>query len=128
MGRKFKPGISGNPKGRPRIREDLKKIELMSGTDVARLLQKMLNMRTQELQGMVDDPDTPAMELVVAKIIHKAMVEGDQARLNFLFDRTIGKVIEKKEVEVKPVIYRTNVRPDGALLQEVIEEEDEGDE
>ncbi len=124
-GRDFKPGVSGNPAGRPKTREDLKQVKLLSQDDVSRIMQKMLDMKIIDLDHMVNDPDTPAMELMIAKIMHKAMIEGDQARLDFLFNRVIGKVLDKKEIEVRPVTYRTQVRGDGALIQEVLEAESE---
>ncbi len=128
LAKKFKPGKSGNPNGRPKIRADLKKVKLMSSEDAARLLQKIMNMNTREIQAMVEDEQTPAMEMMIARIITKAINEGDPARLNFLFDRTIGKVMERREIELKPIIYRTAVNADGALIQEVIEEESRNDE
>ena len=121
----FKKGQSGNPKGRPKTREDLKKVKLMSSDNAARLIQKIMDMSPDEIRVMVEDPKTPAWELMVARIVDKAIREGDTSRLNFLFDRTIGKVVEKKEVELKPVTYQTAVRPeDGALIQEVLDEEE----
>lgn len=121
-GRDFKPGVSGNPKGRPPIRGDLAKVALMTVDDTKRLLQKLMDKTEVELLKLVENPKTPVMELMVIRIIQKAISDGDQARLNFLFDRTIGKVLDKKEIELRPVVYRTAVRADGSLLQEVLEE------
>lgn len=126
-GRDFLPGQSGNPQGRPKLRGDLHKVKLMTADEAAKLIQRMMDKSCAELQELVDDPDTPAMELMVARIIEQAMREGDTARLNFLFDRTIGKVIEKREVALQPVVYRTGIRGDGTLIQEVIDEENEGE-
>jgi hypothetical protein len=122
-GRDFLPGQSGNPRGRPKLRDDLRKVKVMTADEASRLIQKMMDRSLDELQQVVDDPDTPAMELMVAKVIHKALLEGDAARLGFLMDRTIGKVVEKREVAIQPVIYRTGIRGDGTLIQEVIDEE-----
>lgn len=123
-GRPFPPGVSGNPKGRPKTRGDLAQVRLLKESEAKRMIQKQLDMTPQELKAMVEDPETPAMELMIARIIDKALNEGDTARLNFLFDRTIGKVIEKREVEVRPVTYKTTVNPvDGTLIQEALEED-----
>lgn len=120
---RFLPGQSGNPNGRKAIREDLKNIQLLGEDNARRLIQKLLDMPIGELRLLVADETTPALELLVAKVIERALREGDATRLNFLFDRTVGKVTEKREVEVKPITYRTNVTPDGSLIQEIVEEE-----
>lgn len=39
----------------------------------------------------------PAIELIIASIIHKAVIWGDQVRLNFLLERLIGQVVPPKE-------------------------------
>ena len=116
-----------NSVGRPPLRRDLKGVKLLTQQDVSRLMQKMMDMSLVDLQDMVDDPTTPAMELMLARIIEKAMREGDHQRLNFLFDRTIGKVVDKKEVEIRPVRYVTGVEADGTLVQQVLEEEENSD-
>lgn len=123
---RFKPGQSGNPKGRPKTREDLKKVKLMSGQDVRRLLQKLLDMPRKDLVAMVKDPETPQMELMIARVIDQGLQAGNPQMLNFLFDRTIGKALEhKEEAKLKPVTYVTNISPDGRLVQEIMEEDEE---
>jgi hypothetical protein len=125
-GKKFKPGQSGNPRGRQPLRPDLRRIQLMTADDSKRLLQKLMDLPKQSLEDLAADPSTPAMDLMVIQIILKAVQDGDHARLNFLFDRTIGKVLDKKEIEVRPVTYVTKVRADGTLIQDVLEEEMKG--
>jgi hypothetical protein len=122
----WKKGQSGNPKGRPKIRQDLKNVKVMTNTEVSALLWRLMSKTTEELRLMVEDPETPAMELMVARIIDKGLLEGDPQRLNFLLDRTIGKVIDKREVEVTPVVYKTRIEKDGTLVQDVLREEVEG--
>ena len=62
---------------------------------------------------------------MVAHVIMKGVMYGDQTKLNFLFDRTIGKTLEhKEEAKLKPVTYETNISLDGRLVQEIMEEED----
>jgi hypothetical protein len=122
----FKKGQSGNPGGKPKGREDLKKIKLMSKDDVSRLLQKIMNMPIDDIKAMVKDPKTPALELMFARLIDKALSEGDRSRLDFLMERTVGKVVEEKNVNVRPVTYVTEVKTDdGTLIQDAIEEDKE---
>ena len=122
----FKPGVSGNPNGRPKTREDLKKVKLLNSDDVRRFLQKLLDMTAAQLHEMCSDEETPAMEMMIANIIRRGVVDGDTTRLNFLFDRTIGKAIDRsEEAALKPVTYTTNIDADGNLARQVLEEDDE---
>lgn len=123
----WKKGQSGNPRGPKKYRKDLKDIKVIGQRNAAKLIQKIMDMDRQELENMFRDPDTPMWELMVGRVIDKALQDGDTTRLNFLFDRTIGKVVEKRELEITPVTYKTTVRGDGALIQEIIEEEKQRD-
>ena len=125
-GHKFLPGVSGNPSGRPKIpgREDLKQIQLMSKTDVKKIFQKYLDKTLEELQFLAQNPmNITALDVLVIKVIEKALVDGDHHRFDFLINRTVGKVAEDKGGEVIPVVYKTSVRGDGALIQEVLSED-----
>jgi len=121
----WRKGVSGNPNGRPKTRADLKKVKLMGSDDIRRLLQKLLDMPYATLKELANDPETPAMEMMIIGVIDRGLAHGDSQRLNFLFDRTIGKILEhKEEAKLKPVTYVTNITPDGRLAQEIMEEEE----
>ena len=122
-GRDFLPGQSGNPAGRKKIRDDLKEIKLLNADESKRLVQRILDMTGKQIESLVTNPDTPALEVMVARVVCKAIEEGDPGRLNFLFDRTVGKVLEKHKHEIVPVIYQTRVRGDGSLIQEALDED-----
>jgi hypothetical protein len=61
------------------------------------LLNKHLWYTKDEAKSVVVDPETPMLEILIASIVNKAIVQGDEKRLNFILDRLIGK----PEVEVK---------------------------
>ena len=63
------------------------------------------------------------MELIIARIMGTAAESADPVRANFLMERGGAQMKEKKEVTIKPVKYKTDVRPDGGLLQEIVDEE-----
>lgn len=123
-GGKWKPGESGNPKGRPPLPPDVRAIQNLSPAYVKRVIAKLARMDRDELKEWLENPDRTAkpnnLEMMLASIIVKATAEGDHSKLSFLLDRSIGKVIEERKVQVQPVKYITKVRADGALLQEVV--------
>ena len=119
----FKKGQSGNPNGRPKVRDGLQDVKLLSKTDARRLVQKIIDMTPEELMDFAIRKDVPALETMLAAVAVKAISEGDHSRINFLLDRTVGKVIDKHEHEVVNVTYRTSVAVDGSLIQEIEEEE-----
>jgi len=124
----FAPGKSGNPGGRPKIRDNLKEVKLMSKTEMRRLIQKIIDMTPEEMKAMVKRTDVPALEIMLASVAHQAIMRGDQSRIDFLLQRTIGKVAEKHEHEMVDVTYKTEVRGDGTLLQAIEEEGEQNDE
>ena len=121
----FKPGQSGNPSGRNKIRDDLKDVKLLSKADVKRLIQKIIDMSPEELLELSNDKTVPALEHMMASVVINAVKQGDQARINFLLEQTIGKVAEKHEHEMVDVTYKTEVLEDGSLLQKIHDEEKE---
>jgi len=67
-------------------------------------------MTKDELSLAVKKNNTPMLELMLASIIHKAVVMGDQTRLDFILNRLIGKVKEQLEITMPKatVIKRLN--------------------
>ena len=91
-GKNFMPGVVTNPNGRPRLPEDIKTIRELTQAEFTRVSNKYLQMSSEEIEAIVKEPSTPMLELMVASIISKAVIYGDQNRLNLLLDRLIGKV------------------------------------
>ena len=94
-GRPFPPGNILNPNGAPRVPEDLKNARKLTKVQFEILINKYLFSPKQVLAAAAQNPDTPVLELLIGSIMHKAVVEGDERRLNFLLDRLLGKVTEK---------------------------------
>lgn len=88
----FKPGQSGNPKGRPKLPEELKKAIRMNKQLFQELLVQYLTYPKAKLGELAKDPKTKSLDMIVIMVILNAIKKGDQSRLDFLMNRIIGKV------------------------------------
>ena len=103
----FKPGVSGNPSGRPKVLKDIAEARKQNSNSVARILNRFMNMDFDELKKLMQDPATQTLELMIGRVIVESIKTGDQTRLNFILDRMIGKVVDKMEIKVpKPTMVK----------------------
>lgn len=89
---RFKPGISGNPGGRPKLPPHLKKVREFTADEIRRIISMYGRMEREELQAVVKNPATPMFDLMVAGIYAQAAKSGDYARAAWLVDRLVGKL------------------------------------
>ena len=90
----------GNPLGKPRLPAELSLAKKLSKEFVRVKLTEMLQKPMHELVDICQDYDMNAIDCWLAKIIVMGVTTGDQVRLNFMFDRIIGKVSEVKEIQI----------------------------
>lgn len=86
---KFKPGQSGNPKGKPR--------NIFTKDEADKVFQKSATMSEDQLREIVDNPKSRAVDVAVARAWLKAMEEGRIPDIDQLLNRTVGKVKEQVE-------------------------------
>lgn len=121
----FRPGQSGNPSGRPKLPEDLKKARRLNQIAVGRIINEYMNLSITELKFELEDESTSALEAMIGKIIIEAHKVGDYSRVNFLFDRMIGKVTEKVEHKMpKPTVIKL-IGEDAVMVLGQSEEKEE---
>lgn len=119
-GRNFQKGQSGNPKGMNS--KGITEARKLNKALVTELLNKFINMPTCDLVDFVrrntkEQGSDPTIETLVASILIKAINEGDQARLNFILDRLIGKVTDKVEHSLPvPTIVRRFESKENVML------------
>ena len=63
--------------------------------DVEEAMYKYLSYTKEDIVKATRSVKTKALDLAILSIIHKAIVHGDTQRLDFLLNRTIGKVPER---------------------------------
>lgn len=94
---RFKPGESGNKSGRPK--------NLLTKDRVSAILSRFSGMTRSELEQVSKDPKATMIELTIGAIFAKAATTGDYSRLEFLLQRSIGKVTEQIDVkQIEPFI------------------------
>lgn len=101
-GRDFKPGQSGNPAGRAKLPEDIKEARGLNKIQFERMLNRYLAMSAPEIKTIAESPKTPALDLIVAKVIYEAIKKGDDKRLDFMLNRLIGPVKQILQIEQVP--------------------------
>jgi hypothetical protein len=116
---RIKKGQVLNPTGRPK--------GILTTDQVKALFGKMSALTKDELLEIIKSPKSSILEITTASIFAKAAKDGDYSRLNFLLDRSIGRVVEEKNVTLRPVTYTTSIQGDGSLIQKVLEEGEDGD-
>lgn len=110
----YPKGFSGNPAGKPK--------GLLTKNKISGVIGKFADMTLAELKAVVESPDSTVLEVAVASMLSRTANTGDSdyARLNFLFDRSVGKVKEELEVAaVQPFLLR---KRDGEVIEMGLEQ------
>ena len=110
-------------KGRPLIPDDLKEVKKITQDEAERLITRMMSLTASDLVALIKDPQTPAMHGIIGNIILKGLQGGDTQRMEFLFNRTIGRVLDKVQVStLSPFVLK---KPDGTVVIGAKEANDE---
>ena len=96
----FKKGQSGNPKGRQKKPVEVAFAQKLSKEFVQLRLTHFLRMPLKDLKQILKDEDRESVDHFICRIIVMGIVKGDHLRLNFMFDRLIGKVKDVVEHKV----------------------------
>lgn len=118
-GRDFKKGNPGGP-GRPRLPPDIKGARAMNQLELERSINKMLFMTAEELQTLARDPDTALLDRMLASICIKGVKEGSHAHLDFILNRTIGKVSEKVQHQIRRPFTMRILEDDGVVGGKIV--------
>jgi hypothetical protein len=94
----FEKGNSGGP-GRPKLPSDLHQVSILTRTEFEARASMFMQMPIDEVGTYITNPKATAIERMIASIVIAAADGGDHQRLDFLLNRTIGKVVEKVETK-----------------------------
>lgn len=96
----WKKGQSGNKKGRPKLLPDELGQKAITNARLLTILNKFLFLDILELKKLLKkDKGITALEYIIGKIVYEAMRKGDDRRLQFLLERSLGKTPDKLIVE-----------------------------
>src|SRR6266581_3752396 len=94
IGRPFAKGEIHNPRGRPKIPQELKLAKKLRRATFEIVGHRYIMLPVKQLRVRHKDENLPAIDVLVISIILQAIKHGDSARLNFLLDRLIGRVAD----------------------------------
>lgn len=84
-------------KARPLMTDALKEFRKMKREDVAYIITQMLRKTSAETSEIQDDTRSNMLERMIASIMRRVEEKGDPHGLEFLLERTIGKVVQRYE-------------------------------
>ena len=84
---RFRPGVSGNPSGRPKVPTELRDARRLSKIEIEQALNRFLFMTEREFEEVMSSPGTTGLELMIGVLIRKGIDEGDHKCISFILDR-----------------------------------------
>ena len=97
----FPKGVSGNPGGRPKVPEELKVARALTAEQFTELADLILKENLPELSKIAASSTESVLKAYVAKILVNGLRKGDYTALEWVLNRVIGKVADKREVTGK---------------------------
>lgn len=98
-GKNFQKGQPGGP-GAPKLPEDIKQARKLNSIEAERILNKFLDLDLNQLVAFVNNKSNNVHELLVARILAEAIKKGDHSRLEWIYQRLLGKIKEKVEMDI----------------------------
>jgi Family of unknown function (DUF5681) len=100
--RPYKKGQSGNPEGGRKHNPIMRRLKALTNEQVAEIGTLILEGNLPQLQAIAKDDTAPALKVLIASVVAKAMQRGDAHALNIILDRIAGKIKERIELTGDP--------------------------
>lgn len=95
---RFKPGNPGGP-GPPKLPEVVKEVRQINRNDVELLFNQCFSMTLDQLDLVINDPDSTAMQIAFAKCVKYAAEKGSLVHLEAILSRLLPPRPKPKEDE-----------------------------
>lgn len=109
IGKGFKKGQSGNPKGRPRKFVSQLRDQGYKLSEVNDAIQVLLSMNLAELKAVYENQDATVLEKTIAAAIRKSIEKGSLYSIETLLTRVYGKPKETVDVSAEVVIHKVKL-------------------
>lgn len=90
----FKPGRSGNPKGRPVMTEGQRELRKLTLKSYQGVIETVLTGSIEDLKRIAQDPKSTALEVGIATAFMQAIKTGDYVIIERIAERIVGKMPE----------------------------------
>lgn len=95
---KFKPGVSGNPKGRPPLNPIQRALKNLTIASYREVIEAVCTGNLDNLKDMMENPKTSALQVGVARAFMKAIQAGDYSVIERIAERIVGKIPDELNV------------------------------
>ncbi len=119
---KFKPGVSGNPKGRPPLNPIQRALKELTVETYRKVIETVCTGNIDNLRQMVEDPRTSALQVGVATAFMKALKAGDYATIERIAERIVGKIPDELKVSSANTNTNLNTSIDKSKLKAALAE------
>lgn len=116
---RFKPGQSGNPKGRP-LNPIPRALKELTVETYRKVIEVVCTGNLDELRRMVTDPKVSALQVGVARAFIKAMETGDYATIERIAERIVGKIPDELVVNSKNLNANINASVDKETMKKAL--------
>jgi len=103
----FKPGQSGNPEGARKHNPIRKALANLTVDTYRKVIEAVLTGNMDNLKDIITDPNTPAIQVGVARAFVKAIEAGDYGVIERIAERIVGKIPD--ELNVRSVNQNANM-------------------
>ena len=94
---RFKPGVSGNPAGKPIVSPEVLRMQRMTRDELASCASWLVKGNKEDLKKIVEDPSSSILSIMVASLAMNAIKKGNFQTFNAILDRVVGKPKEMAE-------------------------------
>ncbi len=103
-------------RGRKSVPADLRAARSLTKATLEGLINKHLWMTSKQIDKVLEESSRVSMmERMIASIIQKAVIQGDERRLEFILDRLIGKV--KDEIDITAYLRKLDGMSDAEVIK-----------
>jgi hypothetical protein len=114
-GRKFSKTYQPENRGRPRIDPAVKELKNLTTTALSNIVCNFLFESEDNLKRYQEIGSMSGLEKAVISILLRSIKDGDHIKLEFLLQRTIGKV--KEQIDLKTIENKVNKMGMGELTE-----------